>query len=75
MKKATELEEAMSPPSGPPVLIKPTHELFGEILLRRESRLRRRNSSKSHCNDNRTVRVRYSAPPVRPHKQVINPQH
>jgi Tfp pilus assembly protein PilF len=34
MKKATELEEAMSPPSGPPVLIKPTHELFGEILLR-----------------------------------------
>jgi len=34
MKKATELEEAMSPPSGPPILIKPTHELFGEILLR-----------------------------------------
>jgi Tfp pilus assembly protein PilF len=24
----------MSPPSGPPILIKPTHELFGEILLR-----------------------------------------
>ena len=34
MKKATALEEAMSPPSGPPILIKPTHELFGEILLR-----------------------------------------
>ena len=34
MKKATALEEAMSPPSGPPHLIKPTHELFGEILLR-----------------------------------------
>lgn len=34
MKKATALEEQMSPPSGPPVLIKPTHELFGEILLR-----------------------------------------
>jgi hypothetical protein len=34
MKKATKLEEAMSPPSGPPNLIKPTHELFGEILLR-----------------------------------------
>ncbi|MEN3326063.1 MAG: hypothetical protein V7638_870 [Acidobacteriota bacterium] len=34
MKQATALEEAMSPPSGPPGLIKPTHELFGEILLR-----------------------------------------
>ena len=34
MKQATALEEAMSPPSGPPGLIKPSHELFGEILLR-----------------------------------------
>jgi tetratricopeptide (TPR) repeat protein len=34
MKKATALEEDMRPPSGPPSLIKPTHELFGEILLR-----------------------------------------
>src|SRR5215213_1035469 len=34
MQKATALEEKMSPPSGPPSLIKPTHELFGEILLR-----------------------------------------
>jgi tetratricopeptide (TPR) repeat protein len=34
MKKATALEEEMSPPSGPPNLIKPTHELYGEILLR-----------------------------------------
>lgn len=34
MKKATALEEEMSPPSGPPTLIKPSHELFGEILLR-----------------------------------------
>jgi len=34
MKKATLLEEEMRPPSGPPSLIKPTHELFGEILLR-----------------------------------------
>jgi tetratricopeptide (TPR) repeat protein len=33
MKRATALEEAMSPPSGPPTLIKPSHELFGEILL------------------------------------------
>ncbi len=34
MKKATALEEEMSPPSGPPTLVKPSHELFGEILLR-----------------------------------------
>ena len=34
MKKATALEEEMSPPYGPPNLVKPTHELFGEILLR-----------------------------------------
>jgi hypothetical protein len=34
MKRATSLEEDMSPPSGPPSLIKPSHELFGEILLR-----------------------------------------
>ena len=34
MKKATALEEQTGPPSGPPALIKPTHELFGEILLR-----------------------------------------
>jgi hypothetical protein len=34
MKKAIGLEEQMGPPSGPPGLIKPAHELFGEILLR-----------------------------------------
>ena len=34
MTKATILEESMSAPSGPPALIKPSHELFGEILLR-----------------------------------------
>lgn len=34
MKQATAKEEQSSPPSGPPSLIKPTHELFGEILLR-----------------------------------------
>jgi tetratricopeptide (TPR) repeat protein len=34
MKKATALEEDMSPPSGPPDVIKPSHELFGEILLK-----------------------------------------
>jgi len=34
MKQATALEEAMSAPSGPPGLVKPSHELFGEILLR-----------------------------------------
>lgn len=34
MKRAVALEEQLAPPSGPPALIKPTHELFGEILLR-----------------------------------------
>jgi len=33
MKRATDLEETLAPPSGPPALLKPTHELFGEILL------------------------------------------
>jgi tetratricopeptide (TPR) repeat protein len=33
MQRATKLEEELSPPSGPPDLIKPTHELFGEILM------------------------------------------
>jgi tetratricopeptide (TPR) repeat protein len=33
MQRATAIEEEMSPPSGPPTLIKPSHELFGEILL------------------------------------------
>src|SRR5687768_3210127 len=39
MKKATTLEEQSSPPSGPPSLIKPTHELFGELLLRAGKRV------------------------------------
>ena len=34
MKKAIGLEEQMGSPSGPPGLIKPSNELFGEILLR-----------------------------------------
>ena len=34
MKQAIKLEEEMGPPSGPPGVIKPAHELFGEILLR-----------------------------------------
>jgi tetratricopeptide (TPR) repeat protein len=34
MKKATGLEEQGNAPYGPPSLIKPSHELFGEILLR-----------------------------------------
>jgi tetratricopeptide (TPR) repeat protein len=36
MKKAISLEEQMGSPSGPPGLVKPSHELFGEILLRAE---------------------------------------
>jgi hypothetical protein len=34
MRRATALEEAMPVPPGPPPLIKPSHELLGEILLR-----------------------------------------
>ena len=34
MKQATALEEATNAPYGPPGLIKPSHELYGEILLR-----------------------------------------
>ena len=34
MKKATAIEQNLPAPSGPPRLIKPTYELFGEILLR-----------------------------------------
>ena len=34
MKQATVMEEQSGAPSGPPSLIKPTHELFGEILLK-----------------------------------------
>jgi tetratricopeptide (TPR) repeat protein len=34
MKKAVALEDEMGPPSGPPGLIKPAHELFGELLLK-----------------------------------------
>jgi tetratricopeptide repeat protein len=34
MNKATALEEQGSAPSGPPTFVKPSHELFGEILLR-----------------------------------------
>jgi hypothetical protein len=34
MRQATALEEATPPPAGPPLVIKPAHELFGEVLLR-----------------------------------------
>ncbi len=34
MREAIKREEMMGAPSGPPNLIKPSHELFGEILLR-----------------------------------------
>jgi tetratricopeptide (TPR) repeat protein len=33
MQQAVALEEAMPPPPGPPLVIKPAHELLGEILL------------------------------------------
>lgn len=34
IKQAVSLEEKLGPPSGPPSLVKPAHELFGELLLR-----------------------------------------
>ena len=33
LRRATKLEESLRPPSGPPDMIKPSHELFGEVLL------------------------------------------
>ena len=34
LRKATTLEDSLPPPSGPPSLVKPTHELLGDMLLR-----------------------------------------
>jgi len=34
MKQAVRLEESLPPPSGPPAVLKPSHELLGEILLK-----------------------------------------
>jgi len=34
LKTATALEQEMSPPSGPPDIVKPSHELLGETLLK-----------------------------------------
>ncbi|HEX8423526.1 MAG TPA: tetratricopeptide repeat protein, partial [Pyrinomonadaceae bacterium] len=34
LRRATGLEENLRPPSGPPEIIKPSHEFFGDILLR-----------------------------------------
>jgi tetratricopeptide (TPR) repeat protein len=34
LRRATSLEESLRPPSGPPDVIKPSHELLGEVLLR-----------------------------------------
>lgn len=34
LKKASTLEDALPPDQGPPLAIKPSHELYGEILLR-----------------------------------------
>ncbi|HZH30638.1 MAG TPA: tetratricopeptide repeat protein [Pyrinomonadaceae bacterium] len=33
LRRATRLEESLRPPSGPPDMLKPSHELFGEVLL------------------------------------------
>jgi tetratricopeptide (TPR) repeat protein len=34
-EKAVKLEESLNPPTGPPDVIKPVHELYAEILLKR----------------------------------------
>lgn len=34
LRRATSLEESLRPPSGPPDMIKPSHELLGDVLLR-----------------------------------------
>lgn len=34
LRRATSLEESLRPPSGPPEIIKPSHEMFGDVLLR-----------------------------------------
>jgi hypothetical protein len=33
LRRATSLEESLRPPSGPPDMLKPSHELFGDVLL------------------------------------------
>ena len=33
LRRATVLEESLRPPSGPPDMLKPSHELFGDVLL------------------------------------------
>jgi hypothetical protein len=59
MKQATTLEDAMPPPSGPPTVIKPPYELFGEILLRaghpKEAAQQFANSLRRHPNRARSL--------------------
>ena len=59
MKQATALEEANPPPSGPPTVIKPPHELLGEILLRagrpKEAAQQFATSLRSHPNRARSL--------------------
>jgi Tfp pilus assembly protein PilF len=76
MKRATTLEEAMGAPSGPPGIIKPSHELFGEILLRagkpveaaaqfRIALLRQPNRARSLLGAARAARDSGNAPEAR----------
>jgi tetratricopeptide (TPR) repeat protein len=59
VKHATALEDAMPPPSGPPTVIKPPYELFGEILLRaghpKEAAQQFANSLRRHPNRARSL--------------------
>jgi tetratricopeptide (TPR) repeat protein len=58
MKKAMALEEEMFPPSGPPELIKPSHELFGESSYARANPRKPRSNSPLPCSGNRIGHVR-----------------
>jgi hypothetical protein len=55
-----------------PSLIKPTHELFGEILLRAGKPVEAAEQFKTLCCGNRIARVHYSAPHAPPRRPEIN---
>jgi len=85
MKRATALEEAAGPPSGPPGIIKPSHELFGEVLLRagkpdeaavqfRTSLLRQPNRARSLLGAARAARAAGNAREARERYQQLQHQ-
>ena len=60
MQRATQLEEMDKAPSGPPEITKPSHELFGEMLLDagrpKEAAAQFRKSLERQRNRNRSVK-------------------